>query len=129
MKRYIAIIMLFVFSLSLVGIATAAILADPVFESATTNLKSTKNATFYAETSSVQSSIKVTRVRLYKQNSNGTWSYVRDLPAPTHEATNTMLFGATKDYSLYIGTGTYRIYTTFCADGHYISRYSNTKTY
>ena len=100
MKRYIAIIMLFVFSLSLVGIATAAILADPVFESATTNLKSTKNATFYAETSSVQSSIKVTRVRLYKQNSNGTWSYVRDLPAPTHEATNTMLFGATKDYSL-----------------------------
>ena len=129
MKRYIAIIMLFVFSLSLVGIATAAILADPVFESATTNLKSTKNATFYAETSSVQSSIKVTRVRLYKQNSNGTWSYVRDLPAPTHEATNTMLFGATNDYSLYIGTGTYRIYTTFCADGHYISRYSNTKTY
>ena len=129
MKRYIAIIMLFVFSLSLVGIATAAILADPVFESATTNLKSTKNATFYAETSTVQSSIKVTRVRLYKQNSNGTWSYVRDLPAPTHEATNTMLFGATKDYSLYIGTGTYRIYTTFCADGHYISRYSNTKTY
>jgi len=129
LKRYIAIIMLFVFSLSLVGIATAAILADPVFESATTNLKSTKNATFYAETSSVQSSIKVTRVRLYKQNSNGTWSYVQDLPAPTHEATNTMLFGATNDYSLYIGTGTYRIYTTFCADGHYISRYSNTKTY
>lgn len=129
MKRSIAIIMLFVFSLSFVGIATAAILADPVFESATTNLKSTKNATFYAETSSVQSSIKVTRVRLYKQNSNGTWSYMRDLPAPTHEATNTMLFGATRDYSLYIGTGTYRIYTTFCADGHYISRYSNTKTY
>lgn len=129
MKRSIAIIMLFVFSLSFIGIATAAILADPVFESATTNLKSTKNATFYAETSSVQSSIKVTRVRLYKQNSNGTWSYVRDLPAPTHEATNTMLFGATKDYSSYIGTGTYRIYTTFCADGHYISRYSNTKTY
>lgn len=129
MKRYIVLFILFTFLFSCLGIASASILSDPVFESATTNLKNTKDAVFYAETSSEQNSIKVTRVRLYKQNGNGTWSYIRDLPVPTHEATNTMLFGATKDYSSYIGGGTYRLYTTFCADGHYISRYSNTKTY
>lgn len=129
LKRFAVIISLFVFLLSYLGIASASILSDPVFESATTNLKATKNASFYAVTSSEQNSIKITRVRLYKLNSNGTWSYIRDLPIPTNEATNTVLFGAMKDYSSYIGTGTYRLYTTFCADGHYISRYSNTKTY
>lgn len=129
MKRLLVKILSFVLVLMIIGAASASIQSDPVFESATTNLRSDKNTSFSAVTSIEQNSIKVTRVRLYKQNSDGTWSYVRDLPAPTHEATNTMLFGATKDYSSYIGTGTYRIYTTFCADGHYISRYSNTKTY
>lgn len=128
MKKLIVIAMVTMLLVSILAIATAATLSDPVFDSATTFLTTTKKANFYAETSSVQGSIKVTRVRLYKMVGD-TWSYVGDLPVPTKESTNTIVFSTSYDYSSYIGSGTYRVYTTFNADGYAISRYSNTRTY
>ena len=129
MKKAICLIVIVSLALSMVSInASATELSDTVFAMTSTNLSSAKSATFTALTYQVQSSIKVTMVRLYKQNGN-LWTYMGTLPVPTYEATNTKLFGTQMDYSNYIGTGTYRILTTFTADGHSISRYSNTITY
>lgn len=122
------LILIIVFSVCVCG-TMAETMADTVFSNASTSLSSTKNAVFSAYTVNVMNSIKVTRVRLYRKNADNSWSYVRDLPAPTDEATNDQYFGASKDYSAYIGAGTYRLYTTFTADGHSMSRYSNTRTY
>lgn len=129
MKRSYLLVIISSVLMLVIGIASAMIQSDPVFESATTNLKSNKQVTFSAVTSSEQNYIKVTKVELYKQNSNSSWSYVCNLPVPAHISMHNTLYGATKDYSDYIGAGTYRIYTTFCADGHNISRYSNVKTF
>ena len=128
MRRISAIIMIITLLAILVPIASATMLSDPVFDIATINLTSTKKAYFDVETSSDQGSIEVTRVRLYQMVGNS-WYYVGELPVPTKKGTNTNMFSANYDYSSYIGTGTYRLYTTFCADGYSISRYSNTRTY
>ena len=66
--------------------------------------------------------------KLYKKNGSK-WNFVCSLPVPDTEAEDTILYDASADYSSYIGSGTYRIYTTFNADGHSISRYSNTRTF
>ena len=108
--------------------AFAAITADEVFSVASTNLLPSKTATFVASTKTEQSYICVTACSLYKKISN-TWYYICALPIPADVETNTSLFGAYQDYSSYIGTGTYRVYTTFEADGHSISRYSNERTF
>jgi len=108
--------------------ASAARLADPLFESVTTNLLSAKVASFSAMTNEVQNRIAVTRCMLYKKN-GAAWIYVRDLPTPSEVGMNTLLYGSAMDYSGYIGSGTYRLYVTYCADEHSISRYSNTRTY
>lgn len=128
MKRVIAAILSIISILLIVCTAYAGTLSDPVFDSATTTLTSIKKASFSVETSSPQASISITSVELYVM-SGGAWTYVCNLPAPTKVGTNTKTFSATMDYSSYIGTGTYRLYTTFCADGYSISRYSNTRTY
>lgn len=128
MKKKIWAVLILIILVSTSSISLASMLSDPVFDAATTFLTSTKNAEFDVETSSQQGSITVTRVRLYIQNGNS-WIYLGDLPVPTNVGTNTKIFSATMDYSNYIGSGTYRLYTTFCADGYSISRYSNTRTY
>ncbi len=127
-KRISFSLLLTVLVISCISLSFAEIFADDVFNNVSTTLTSSKTASFSAETFNNQSSIKVTRVRLYRQNGNY-WILIGDLPVPTDEATNTNLYGATKNYSSDIGTGTYRLLTTFTADGHSISRYSNTKTY
>ena len=128
MKKAISVLIVFIGIFVLFGVASAAILADPIFHAASTNLSSTKTALFAAVTKGEMNSIKVTQVQLYKQIS-GTWQLIGNLPVPTDEAVNTDLFGTNMDYSSSIGSGTYRLYTTFCADGYSISRYSNTRTF
>lgn len=111
-----------------VGIAVAGTLADNVFDYGATTLSASKTASFNAETILPAASIKVTRVQLFKKIGN-VWMYIRDLPIPSDEAANTSFFSANYNYSDYIGTGQYRLYVTFTADGHDMSRYSNTATY
>lgn len=128
MKKAIFVSLLLVIVLSVNEFASASILSDPVFESATVNLASTKSVSFCADTFYLQSSIRVTSVKLYKYNGT-TWSFVSSLTAPTDEATATRMYDSSKDYSGSIGAGTYRILATFCADGYSISRYSNIRTF
>ncbi len=51
-----------------------------------------------------------------------------DLEAPAAHS-NTFSDYKEMDYSDKIGTGTYRIGATFDADGHSITRYSNSRTF
>ena len=127
-NRVLVSLVLFIVLTSLIHIALAGSNSDEVFDSASVFLSSTKTASFNAETTEFHNSIMVTQVCLYKKIGN-TWIFQRYLPAPTTEATNLDVFTASMDYSSYIGTGTYRIHATFTADGHSISRYSNTITY
>lgn len=127
-KRKKVLLLLVVLIFSWVSIALAGTYSDEVFESVVVSLSSTKTATFTADTYLRQNSIKVIVVRLYRQYGNS-WTFTGYLPVPTNEATNALYYGAIMDYSSYIGTGTYRILATFTADGHSISRYSNTITY
>ena len=103
--------------------------ADSEFASATTTLQASKQVSFRAVTNNVKSSISVTACWLEKENSDGTWTWVCSLPAPDYVASGTFAYSTTKDYSSYIGTGTYRVQATYNADGHSITRCSNERTF
>lgn len=107
--------------------AFAASRASTVFSSATVSLSSGKTATFNATASSYSSSISVTSVRLYVKTGD-TWTYARSLPVPATTSSG-LTFRASKDYSAYISSGTYRINATFSADAGTVTRVSNTVTY
>ncbi len=132
MKKRISII----FALSLIvtiacGIAQAADImpyADIVFDSATAYLAADKYVTFDCEAWGWQSYIMLTQCSL-EQKINGSWVSAGDLPVPPDVQTNTLAFGLDVDYSAYIGSGTFRICFTVEADGHAITRYSNSRTF
>ena len=126
MKRTLCIIV--VIMALVISVASAGILSDSEFDSANAQLTNSKTVSFSAETFERKNCIKVTTVKLYKLNDNDTWT-ISNLPAPEQQATNAKQYGATMDYSSYIGSGTYRIKVTFWADGHSLSRFSNSKTY
>lgn len=129
MMRKVTIILMLVFLMSsVICNVVASTLADPVFDSISTSLSSSKTVTFIATTFDDCNSISITRVRLYKRINN-VWTYQGDLPLPTNATSQPDYYFATADYSDDIGTGTYRLYTTFCADGHNTSGYSNTRTF
>lgn len=117
-------------SITFVASAQEAIpYADTEFDSATTVLKSNKQVSFRCATYSTKDEISVTSCWLEIENSDGSWSYVCSLPAPTAVFTNTFAYSATVDYSEYIGSGTYRVWATYDADGHSITRCSNERTF
>lgn len=128
MKKTMCVLILLAVGIALINLASANVLSDPVFHLATTNLTASKTAVFTAITNDVSSSIRITRVQLYMKNGNS-WQLIGDLPVPTDEATDFDMFSTNADYSGDIGTGTYRLLTTFCADGYSISRYSNIRTF
>ena len=65
-----------------------------------------------------------------EQQSNGRWVYVKTLAVPATIATNTISYSATLSYSSAITTrGTFRIGFTADADGHQITRYSNSRRF
>lgn len=103
--------------------------ADTEFDSASTVLKSSKQVSFRCVTYETKNSLSVTACWLEKKNTNGSWSYVRSLTPPSTVLTNTFAYSATADYSAYIGSGTYRVWATYNADGHTISRCSNERTF
>lgn len=103
--------------------------ADTEFNSATATLKSSKQVTFKSVTYDIHNQLSVTACWLERKNNDGSWSYVRALTPPSTVFTNTCAYSATVDYAAYIGTGTFRVWATFDADGHSISRCSNERTY
>lgn len=102
--------------------------ADTEFDSAMATLSAQKSVTFSCMTYDNKASIKVTGVWLQRKV-DGSWKYECALTAPSHEATNTIIYGATMDYSDKIGTGTFRVGFIVNADGHAITRYSNERTF
>lgn len=103
--------------------------ADTEFDSTATVLKSSKSVSFRATTFELKDSISVTACWLEIKNSDGTWTTVCSLPVPSAVGTETISFSTSKDYSSYIGNGTYRVWATYTADGHSISRCSNERTF
>lgn len=102
--------------------------ADLEFDSAYPALLTTKQVTFRGVTYETKNYIKVTEVWLEKQV-NGNWVKVADLTPPTKIATNTFVYSTTVDYANQIGYGTFRVWATFDADGHTITRSSNDRTF
>lgn len=129
MKKRIIVVLFVLIILSNVTYINAETQSDSVFVYVSTTLNNTKSASFSAVTYEDKNSISVTSVKLYKKNSNNVWEFIQELPLPTNATTTTRTYSATQNYSGYIDSGTYRIYTTFCADNHDLSRYSNIKTY
>lgn len=103
--------------------------ADTEFISTATVLKSSKAVSFRATTYELKGSISVTACWLEIKNSDGTWTTVCSLPVPSEVGTDTISFSTSEDYSSFIGNGTYRVWATYDADGHSISRYSNERTF
>lgn len=103
--------------------------ADTEFNSTSTILKSTKQVTFRCVTYETKDCLSVTSCYLEIKNDDGSWSYVCSLPAPTTKYYDAYAYSATVDYSSYIGSGTYRVWATYDADGHSITRCSNERTY
>ena len=102
--------------------------ADTEFDSATPSLLSSKSVKFTADTYATKSKITVTACWLEK-SVNGSWSKVCDLTPPSYVATNTFYYSTTVSYASQIGSGTFRVWATFNADGHEITRCSNERTF
>ena len=102
--------------------------ADTEFDYATPSLSTRKDVTYSAATYEEKKSLSVTSCWL-EEKIDGQWVYVCSLPAPEKVNTNAFGYTALMDYSAYIGKGTFRVGAVFDADGHSISRYSNTRTF
>ena len=101
--------------------------ADEIFDSATISLKSTKRVKYDATTYGNQKNISITACWLEKKSGNK-WIKQGNLETPA-SVSNSFSYVKEMDYSDKIGTGTYRIGATFDADGHSITRYSNSRTF
>lgn len=128
--RLIACLLLTLYCLQAIALASEIVpYADQKFDFATTVLLSTKEVSFRAATYSTMDCLSVTACWLEIEETNGSWSYVCSLPAPTVTYTNAYAYFYTQDYSAYIGTGKYRVWATYDADGHSITRCSNERIF
>lgn len=91
-------------------------------------LSTRKDVSFSCSTYEVKSTIKITSCWLQKKSGNN-WVWVCSLTAPSTVAYNTDIYSALMDYSSKIGTATFRTGFTVNADGHAITRYSNSRTF
>lgn len=108
--------------------AYAETLADPVFLQAIANLQQSKEVTFSLMTNYSVDSIRITSCTLQKKV-DGIWTTDQLLPAPSDEDQG-LVYSSTISYSSYIvNSGTYRIKYIAEADGHSITRYSNSRTF
>lgn len=135
-KKSLGFVLTILIVLSLSNISFAAekpadgINADPVFDSITITLTTSKTALFSAYTNDIVGSIKVASCWLQKKVGNN-WTYYCSLPAPSDESNNTIGYGSSMDYSSYIPSdgNTYRVAGRFVADGHHATRYSNQRSF
>lgn len=103
---------------------------DSVFDSITITFSTYKTAAFSAYTNDIVSYIKVVACWLQKKV-DGSWVYYCVLPAPSVETNNTIGYESYMNYSSYVPSdgNAYRIGARFVADGHYVTRYSNQRTF
>lgn len=95
---------------------TAGTYANLIFEGAGITLSNRMGAEFLAGTKRTCSSIYISSCSLEKQNSDGSWSFVKSLTPPPDKATNESDFGANANYASECTPGqTYRIKATFAA--------------
>lgn len=129
-RKAVSIVIAIIILSSITMTASAGILADEYFGSATISLSSTETASFSAITNFYVGYIKIDSCWLQKWNGSS-WSYYCWLPAPSDVDTNTISYDAYMDYASYIPNDdcTYRIGAYFNADGHTIPRYSNSRTF
>ena len=98
-----------------------------ITDAATVSLKTTKKVVYDETTYGTQKTISITNCWLEKKIGS---KWVRQSALETPSAgKNTFGYVREMDYSDNIGTGTYRVGATFDADGHSITRYSNSRTF
>ena len=100
-----------------------------IFDSYSISFSSNKIATFSCDLSKKASSVKVSKCTIQKKDWNASlkkydWNNVKTLSNVCSSANSRYLSGS-KDLSSYIGSGTYRVYATFVADGESRSITSN----
>jgi len=123
----IALMLLTVVPLEQPACAEAMPLSSDSFVSASISLSTSGIASFSA-TVRRPCTISVSRCTLQKKE-NGRWVYAASLTPPPNEE-NSMTYSADKDYSTNMTKGvTYRIVTTFKADGESVTKTSNSFTY
>lgn len=129
-RMIVALMLTCMMLLSMVSASAESITtyADTEFVSAYPTLLSSESVTFKCSTYEIKSSLSVTACWLQRDN-NGVWTKICNLTPPSKVSTNTFAYSATVDYSSKIGVGTYRVWATFNADGHEITRCSNERTF
>ncbi len=127
-KRYIITTLVVMMLCSIAFADTPTPRADLYFASATAFLATNKQVTFDCTTNDIHNKIRITNVWL-EQKVDNNWVTVKSLAAPANVAQNTISYVAVADYSSSIDTGTFRIGFTADADGHTITRYSNSRTF
>lgn len=129
MKKLLALCSMLVVLCSAMSFAEEAVpYADSEFVMASAALDSSKMVTFSCATHQKKESIAITKCFLQKKTNN-VWMKVRDLDVPSYVAVNTNAYASYMDYSDQIGSGTFRVGFTVDADGHAITRYSNSRTF
>lgn len=127
-KLHVVGILVFVLLFSIAFADTQTPRADLYFASATAFLAANKQVIFDCTTNDIHNQIRITSVWL-EQKVNNEWVTVKSLAAPATIAQNTISYGAVADYSSSIGSGTFRVGFIANADGHTISRYSNSRSF
>lgn len=104
--------------------------SDSVFDSITITLTTDKRALFSAYTKYTVGSIYVASCWLQKKVGSS-WTYYCSLPAPSTVIYNTFGYESSANYSSYIPSdgNTYRVAARFVADGHHVTRYSNSRSF
>ncbi len=130
MKRYLCLLLsLLMLSLCCISFAdNNSIMADPFFDVVTGTLKTDKSVSFSCSTYATCSSIYVSQCWLQRRVGNY-WIYTCALTPPSYVATNTDVYNKSESYSSNIGSGTFRVGFTMNADGHTITRYSNSLSF
>ena len=127
MKKTIILVLIILLIMCCSIFAFAGTTANPYFSTVTTYLDANKVADFEAYTKEPMNTIQVTYVGLY-QLTGTTWNPIASLSCPP-DTSSGISYNSTRNYSSNIGSGTYKLFVTYYADGHTISRYSNTQTY
>ena len=128
-KKILIILLILVFSV-VIGAEAASIVpfANRNIASTSILLNTSMKATFSCS-ANANYNISVQNIRLEVKNSNGTWSFVKNLSAPP-SASNVSNYNKVMNYASSCTSGkTYRITATFNASGETTSNTSAARTY
>lgn len=101
--------------------------ADEYFNSGSAKLYASKIVGIIAKTEFVVDRISADYCKLYKLVGSS-WQLVSTI-YPTYYVTNDWQFGTQVDFSSFIDSGTYKVEVRFNADGHTLTKYSNSRVF